>query len=249
MALSMFENYDNSSTSNMLDCCKNYLIIGTTTDHSFSIDLETETIKKIIVSYSQILDGNNIVVLEKEFDGSAIDTETKTLTFNLSEEDTLLFHPEVDAIIQIKVALKNNSVLVSNKFYLEVLNNNNQATLVSGPIEDIQIRVVGRSISIHKFLLIAGSENSYRCNFSVDSAWDGLTLKAVFKNTLYNSLATVDLDEDNSCLIPNDIISSPCRLAISLVGSNDNLLKSTEWSNTLLVIDSSLSKSIIEGDE
>jgi hypothetical protein len=34
-----------------------------------------------------------------------------------------------------------------------------------------------------------------------------------------------------------------------LVGSNDNLLKSTEWSNTLLVIDSSLSKSIIEGDE
>lgn len=62
-------------------------------------------------------------------------------------------------------------------------------------------------------------------------------------------MVTVDLDGDNSCMIPDDIISSPCRLSISVVGSDENIIKSTEWSKTLFVVDTSLSKKIVVGDE
>ena len=61
-------------------------------------------------------------------------------------------------------------------------------------------------------------------------------------------MVTVDLDKYNSCMIPDDIISSPCRLSISVVGNNENIIKSTMWSKTLFVVDSSLSKDIV-GDE
>ena len=246
MALSMFEHYDNSNHSNRLCCHENYIIIGTTTEHSFSIDLEVESISKLLVSYSQILEGDNKVVLEKSFTGS--DIVDGHLTFNLSEFDTMQFSPEVDALVQLKVILNGGSILASRPYYLEILTTNNSSILTARNIEELSCKVNGNLIDIDKLVLLAGSIGAYRVNFSIDSSWDGLTLKAVFKNTLYNKMVTVDLDKYNSCMIPDDIISSPCRLSISVVGNNENIIKSTMWSKTLFVVDSSLSKDIV-GDE
>ena len=247
MALSMFENYGTSSESNMSCCHDDYIIIGTTTEHSFSIDLDPESISKILVSYSQILDGENHVVLEKEFTG--YDIEEGYLTFQLNEFDTLSFNSEVDALVQLKVILNGGSILASRPYYLEILTTNNSSALAARHIEELRGIISGTSITIDKFILLAGTTGAYRVNFSLDSSWDNLTLKAVFKNTLYNKMVTVDLDGDNSCMIPDDIISSPCRLSISVVGSDENIIKSTEWSKTLFVVDTSLSKKIVVGDE
>ena len=82
--------------------------IGTTPTHTFELPSTIGGVDKIKVTYAQGRD----VVLEKEFDGSAV--INNSISFKLSQEETFLFNPKLDVFIQVRVLVVGGTALASD---------------------------------------------------------------------------------------------------------------------------------------
>ena len=90
---------------------------ATTPTHIFTFpeNVNLADIRAALVSYSQC--GKNI--LEKNLDDITVDTENKTLSVELTQEESNLFAPG-KALVQVRVKTKNQSSLVSQMIWITV---------------------------------------------------------------------------------------------------------------------------------
>lgn len=90
---------------------------ATTPTHIFTFpdNVDLADIRAALVSYSQC--GKNI--LEKNLDDITVDTENKTLSVELTQEESNLFAPG-KALVQVRVKTKNQSSLVSQMIWIPV---------------------------------------------------------------------------------------------------------------------------------
>ena len=83
------------------------MIRGTTPTHIFNLQIETETIKKVRVTYAQ---NDRILVEKTENDVTLTPTAIK---LTLKQEDTLKFAANMPVQIQLKVLTSGDVVLAS----------------------------------------------------------------------------------------------------------------------------------------
>ncbi|MBE7013123.1 MAG: hypothetical protein E7416_03510 [Ruminococcaceae bacterium] len=96
--------------------------------------------------------------------------------------------------------------------------------------------VIGDSLTLDSnFSGNSGSLNYYKCNFTFDGEWDGLTKFAVF--TKGDETYTVFL-EDNCCTMPCRLLESPATVGVGVYATNldaDNPLRiSTNFSHIVI---------------
>ena len=87
---------------------------GTTPKHTFTLPFSTTLISNVQIVYAQ----NSEVVLIKEM--ADCDLEDKTITVDLSQEDTFKFDHEINVQIQLRVLTTGNDALVSNPYIISV---------------------------------------------------------------------------------------------------------------------------------
>lgn len=90
---------------------------ATTPTHIFTFpdNVDLADIRAALISYSQC--GKNI--LEKTLDDLTVDTENRTLSVELTQEESNLFAPG-KALVQVRVRTKNHSSLTSQMIWVTV---------------------------------------------------------------------------------------------------------------------------------
>lgn len=74
---------------------------GTTPTHTFTTDYDCTEAECIYITYVQ----NNSVVLEIDSTSGRITVEPDTITTKLTQEETLMFSPDRNVLIQIRVKM------------------------------------------------------------------------------------------------------------------------------------------------
>lgn len=90
------------------------MVLATTPTHEFELSIGRETIKKILITYSQ----NKKVVLEKTEGDVSWNGNIAYVT--LTQEETLKFDPEDSVEIQLRVLSYNDGVIPSPTFIVPV---------------------------------------------------------------------------------------------------------------------------------
>lgn len=83
------------------------MIRGTTPTHIFQLPIDTGTLKKVRITYKQ----HSKVVLEKT--EADVDMEGSTISFVLTQEESMRFQIGVSVKLQVKVLTVNGAVLAS----------------------------------------------------------------------------------------------------------------------------------------
>lgn len=83
-------------------------IRGTTPIHTFTTDLDLTTADSVFVTYKQ----DGIVILEKDKDHLTITEDT--ITYKLTQEETLIFRPLYGVKIQIRAKFADGTAVASN---------------------------------------------------------------------------------------------------------------------------------------
>jgi hypothetical protein len=89
-----------------------YMIQGTTPTHKFNLDIPTNTISKVRISYEQ----HGKIVLHKEKDDCEL--TANAITVKLTQEETLKFIAPENVRIQLHVLTEGNDSLVSRPIKL-----------------------------------------------------------------------------------------------------------------------------------
>ena len=219
------------------DCSDNLIIIGGTRLQTFNLPLDVNNIYKLALVYVQ--DGN--IVLKKIFDEFTISEFDKSLIyFTLRESDTKKFK-EGKAEAQLKVLLEDGTILVSTKLKINVVSSldNSFFNYKDTTLESLLLNVNEQKINLTQFKNIAaGSNETHICRFIFDSSWDKLTKKAIFKDEYNNCISNVNIDRNDLCIIPKEVISAPGNIYIGVVGTSGSVTRPTEWSNSVRVTNS-----------
>lgn len=91
------------------------MIRGTTQLHTFFMPFDLSAIREVYITYQQ----NNQEVIEKNINEISFDYQRKAINVELSQYDTLLFHPYTvpgsDIVnIQIRIVTNNDKVMASH---------------------------------------------------------------------------------------------------------------------------------------
>lgn len=211
----------------------NLIIIGGTKSQTFNLPFDYDLIKKIVIVYVQ----DNNTILKKTLDDTYVSSfDNSLLYFTLDERETYLFNKgPIEA--QMKIQLQDDSIIVSDIFKLFATDTLMNAYFVNDDIElyPLRVDVTRQLVNVREnSRLVAGSEELYRCKFELDSSWDKFSKIALFKDE-YNHIIG-SLIEDNSCIIPIDVLKGPGRLYVGLLGEyKGTVSKPTEWSNSIRV--------------
>ena len=211
----------------------NLLIIGGTKSQTFNLPFEYDYIKKLVIVYVQ----NDNIVLKKVFDDTYVSSfDDSLLYFTLSEKETYLFE-KGPIQSQMKVELLNGSIIVSDIFNLFAVDTLDKAYFVDDELElyPIQVEVSRQNVKAKEnSIVVAGSEELYKCKFEFDSSWDKFSKIAFFKDE-YNHIIG-SLIDNKTCIIPVDVLGGPGRLYVGVLGEyNGKISKPTEWSNSVRI--------------
>lgn len=211
----------------------NLLIIGGTKSQTFNLPFEYDYIKKLVIVYVQ----NDNIVLKKVLDDTYVSSfDDSLLYFTLSEKETYLFE-KGPIQSQMKVELRNGSIIVSDIFNLFAVDTLDKAYFVDDELElyPIQVEVSRQNVKAKEnSIVVAGSEELYKCKFEFDSSWDKFSKIAFFKDE-YNHIIG-SLIDNKTCIIPVDVLGGPGRLYVGILGEyNGKISKPTEWSNSVRI--------------
>lgn len=211
----------------------NLLIIGGTKSQTFNLPFEYDYIKKLVIVYVQ----NDNIVLKKVLDDTYVSSfDDSLLYFTLSEKETYLFE-KGPIQSQMKVELLNGSIIVSDIFNLFAVDTLDDAYFVDDELElyPIQVEVSRQNVKAKEnSIVVAGSEELYKCKFEFDSSWDKFSKIAFFKDE-YNHIIG-SLIDNKTCIIPVDVLGGPGRLYVGVLGEyNGKISKPTEWSNSVRI--------------
>lgn len=211
----------------------NLLIIGGTKSQTFNLPFEYDYIKKLVIVYVQ----NDNIVLKKILDDTYVSSfDDSLLYFTLSEKETYLFE-KGPIQSQMKVELLNGSIIVSDIFNLFAVDTLDKAYFVDDELElyPIQVEVSRQNVKAKEnSIVVAGSEELYKCKFEFDSSWDKFSKIAFFKDE-YNHIIG-SLIDNKTCIIPVDVLGGPGRLYVGVLGEyNGKISKPTEWSNSVRI--------------
>lgn len=211
----------------------NLLIIGGTKSQTFNLPFEYDYIKKLVIVYVQ----NDNIVLKKVLDDTYVSSfDDSLLYFTLSEKETYLFE-KGPIQSQMKVELLNGSIIVSEIFNLFAVDTLDKAYFVDNELElyPIQVEVSRQNVKAKEnSIVVAGSEELYKCKFEFDSSWDKFSKIAFFKDE-YNHIIG-SLIDNKTCIIPVDVLGGPGRLYVGILGEyNGKISKPTEWSNSVRI--------------
>lgn len=211
----------------------NLLIIGGTKSQTFNLPFEYDYIKKLVIVYVQ----NDNIVLKKVLDDTYVSSfDDSLLYFTLSEKETYLFE-KGPIQSQMKVELLNGSIIVSEIFNLFAVDTLDKAYFVDDELEScpIQVEVSRQNVKAKEnSIVVAGSEELYKCKFEFDSSWDKFSKIAFFKDE-YNHIIG-SLIDNKTCIIPVDVLGGPGRLYVGVLGEyNGKISKPTEWSNSVRI--------------
>lgn len=211
----------------------NLLIIGGTKSQTFNLPFEYDYIKKLVIVYVQ----NDNIVLKKVLDDTYVSSfDDSLLYFTLSEKETYLFE-KGPIQSQMKVELLNGSIIVSDIFNLFAVDTLDKAYFVDDELElyPIQVEVSRQNVKAKEnSIVVAGSEELYKCKFEFDSSWDKFSKIAFFKDE-YNHIIG-SLIDNKTCIIPVDVLGGPGRLYVGILGEyNGKISKPTEWSNSVRI--------------
>lgn len=211
----------------------NLLIIGGTKSQTFNLPFEYDYIKKLVIVYVQ----NDNIVLKKVLDDTYVSSfDDSLLYFTLSEKETYLFE-KGPIQSQMKVELLNGSIIVSEIFNLFAVDTLDKAYFVDDELElyPIQVEVSRQNVKAKEnSIVVAGSEELYKCKFEFDSSWDKFSKIAFFKDE-YNHIIG-SLIDNKTCIIPVDVLGGPGRLYVGVLGEyNGKISKPTEWSNSVRI--------------
>lgn len=211
----------------------NLLIIGGTKSQTFNLPFEYDYIKKLVIVYVQ----NDNIVLKKVLDDTYVSSfDDSLLYFTLSEKETYLFE-KGPIQSQMKVELLNGSIIVSDIFNLFAVDTLDKAYFVDDELElcPIQVEVSRQNVKAKEnSIVVAGSEELYKCKFEFDSSWDKFSKIAFFKDE-YNHIIG-SLIDNKTCIIPVDVLGGPGRLYVGVLGEyNGKISKPTEWSNSVRI--------------
>lgn len=211
----------------------NLLIIGGTKSQTFNLPFEYDYIKKLVIVYVQ----NDNIVLKKVLDDTYVSSfDDSLLYFTLSEKETYLFE-KGPIQSQMKVELLNGSIIVSEIFNLFAVDTLDKAYFVDDELElcPIHVEVSRQNVKAKEnSIVVAGSEELYKCKFEFDSSWDKFSKIAFFKDE-YNHIIG-SLIDNKTCIIPVDVLGGPGRLYVGVLGEyNGKISKPTEWSNSVRI--------------
>lgn len=211
----------------------NLLIIGGTKSQTFNLPFKYDYIKKLVIVYVQ----NDNIVLKKVLDDTYVSSfDDSLLYFTLSEKETYLFE-KGPIQSQMKVELLNGSIIVSDIFNLFAVDTLDDAYFVDDELElyPIQVEVSRQNVKAKEnSIVVAGSEELYKCKFEFDSSWDKFSKIAFFKDE-YNHIIG-SLIDNKTCIIPVDVLGGPGRLYVGVLGEyNGKISKPTEWSNSVRI--------------
>ena len=218
------------------DCNDNVIIIGGTRQQTFKMPLTKKGIKKLSIVYTQ--DGN--IILNKTLDQfTESDFDSSLLYFTLSEEETSRFN-EGDVEAQLKLLLEDDTILVSSILYIKAIRTLDD--MLFNTTKDyiaIQVTIKEQNVHVIQFKdIVANSKDVYKCKFIFDSSWDKFTKTINFKDENNNYITNINLDDDNCCVIPHQVISAPGNMYLGVVGKFEELVKPTDWSNSIRVSNS-----------
>ena len=211
----------------------NLLIIGGTKSKTLNLPFKYDYIKKLVIVYVQ----NDNIVLKKVLDDTYVSSfDDSLLYFTLSEKETYLFE-KGPIQSQMKVELLNGSIIVSDIFNLFAVDTLDDAYFVDDELElyPIQVEVSRQNVKAKEnSIVVAGSEELYKCKFEFDSSWDKFSKIAFFKDE-YNHIIG-SLIDNKTCIIPVDVLGGPGRLYVGVLGEyNGKISKPTEWSNSVRI--------------
>lgn len=217
------------------ECNDNLIIIGANKQQIFKLPISIKRVKKLLLVYTQ----NNNIIIKKILDNLKIaDFDDSLIYFDLLENDTLKFK-EGKVNAQLKVLLDTNDILVSNELEINAIKtlDNLKFNIDNAFIESLQAIVNDQDIKLIQFSNVSsGSNKTHYCRFIFDSSWDDLDKKAIFKDEYNNYIDDVDIDKISGiCKIPKSIISNPGNIYVGVVGSIGNVVRPTEWSNSIRV--------------
>ena len=228
-----------TSIFNMHFSGDNNIIIGGSCQQTFNLPFNNKIIKKLWISYVQ----DDKVVIRKELDNCDIACFDDTLLFfNLKESETSLFR-RGDVTAQLKVQLKSGDIIISDTLHIKAIATIDDQMFVENDSSILAIRanVVGRNISLESYCDIVAeiSDNklnqAYICKFIFDGTWDAYVSKTVLFKDEYNHLISVDLEADDTCRIPFEVIQRPGRIYVGVTGGEERFKKTSEWSESLRV--------------
>lgn len=84
------------------------MIRGTTPTHSFTINIDTALIEKLLISYAQ----DDTEIITKDKDDCVL--QGNTIACTLSQEDTLKFNCKKAVMIQLKVKTVDGAVAMTD---------------------------------------------------------------------------------------------------------------------------------------
>lgn len=90
---------------------------GTTPTHTFTTDFDCSGAELIYITYCQ----NNETVLEIDNTEGRITVDAESISVKLTQEETLLFSPDRNVMIQIRVKMPGGDALASNLMAASVM--------------------------------------------------------------------------------------------------------------------------------
>ena len=226
------------------ECNDNLIIIGANKQQSFKLPFSIKLVKKLILIYTQ----NDDIIIKKTLDDFDVaEFDDSLIYFDIQEADTLKFH-EGKANAQMKVLLEDDSILVSSELYINAVKtlDGMKFNITKPSIESIHVNVSEQTAKAVQFSSIAaGSNQTHYCKFVFDSSWDKLEKKAIFKDEYNEYIDDVKIDDNDICTIPPTIIAQPGNIYIGVVGKNGNIVRPTEWSNSIRVLNSCTYKGFV----
>ena len=153
-----------------------FIVRGATKEHNFNLPFNYKLVDYLVITYTQ----NDHIILTKEFSKEKNEIEFKVADFDrsliyytLSEDETLLFEPDVKVYVQLKAAFSDDHRIITSEIYeVEVVDQLNTNTIFNKDVHyyAIEARVQNQKIEINQFFdTVQLSNNLYRCRFFFDS--------------------------------------------------------------------------------
>jgi len=154
---------------------------GSIKKQTFKLPFKVELAKKLTIYYIQ----NNVIILKKTLNDIKVSDFDKSLIyFNLTEEETFLMDSKYLLDVQMKVLLQDDSIIISEKNYVKVVDTLDNSLFNS---ELLQYVVIEADVNLQEVKTIktrdiySNSEDAYLCKFNYDSSWDKFSKTISFK--------------------------------------------------------------------
>ena len=153
-----------------------FIVRGATKEHSFNLPFKYDLVDYIVITYTQ--DGS--IILTKEFSKEKFELEFKVAEFDrslvyytLSEDETLLFKPDVPVQVQLKAAFGDDHRIITSDIYnVEVVDQLNTNTVFNKNVSQyaLEVRIQNQDIKVNQFFdTVTLSNGLYKCKFYFDS--------------------------------------------------------------------------------